>query len=391
MLSGDTGVPAALPALALTFVLLTAGCVALPNDGPTTDDLEDQLSAAEPPADVAATVTVQRTIDGETTASTEDVWLRADGAARIETGTTGSEVIIVDEGERRWHYDASANWATRLETDPSATPFLEGLYAQQERYFDAYDVAEIEKMTLDGRETYRVAFDPPDNETIDRSISVLIEDTEYVVPLTTSEGAPVERGADRVEVWYDQATLFPVKHAIEGDGIEFETTYRDLAIDEGIDDERFAFDPAAVGADEGDVEDVSFPSIESYEAVDEAAEAVPFAVAEPPADVLPAGVELDSVTGYEFPDENRTQVSLQYRTDDGGTVAVTTSDGPRRFATGGDAIAIGSATGTIAETDEGTELQWSCGDRYYSVFVDRAVDDGTETAVTVGESLPTGC
>ncbi|MFC6769272.1 LolA family protein [Natrinema soli] len=385
---GDSDLRSALPVVALILVLLTAGCAALPSAGPTSADLEREIDAADPPDEVSATVDVRRTIDGETIQYTEDVWLRADGRSRVETSADGTQTVVVDDGDDRWHYDASAEWATRLETDPNATSYLEGIYAQQERYLEAYEITGVEETTVDGRDTYRVTFDPPINETIERSISVLIEDTEYVLPLATSEGEPARRGADRVEVWYDRETLFPVKYAIEGDGVTLEQTYRNLEIDGGIDDDRFTFDPAST-ANGTDVETISFPSIDSYESVDAAEEAVPFEVAEPPADALPDGTELDSITGYEFPDENRTQVTLQYRTAADETVSVVTSDGPRRFANGGDAVPVGAARGTIAETDEGTELQWPCGDRYYSVFAESGFDDGT--ALAVGESLETGC
>ncbi|WP_226481617.1 LolA family protein [Natrinema amylolyticum] len=390
MLASDTVPSLALPALALALLLLMAGCVTLPNSGPTLSDLEREITAAEPPDEISATVEDRRTVDGETTRYTETVWLRADGASRVETSPTDRDAgtVIVDDGDRRWHYDAAHDWATRLETDPDATPYLEGLYAQQARYFEAYEIAAVEEATVDGRVTYHVTFDPPANETIERSISVLIEDTEYVVPLATSEREAADRSADRIEVWYDQETLFPVKQAIEGDGVTLERTYRNVSVDGEIDDERFAFDPATDG-NGTDVESVTLPSIDSYESVEAADESVPFAVAEPPADAVPESVERDSITRYEFPDENRTQVSIRYRTPTDETVSVTTSDGPRRFATGGDAVAVGNTTGTIAETDEGTELQWSCGDRYYSVFAGHALDDGT--ALRIGESLSTGC
>lgn len=389
MLASDRDPRSPLLAVALALVLLTAGCATLPSSGPTPDDLEHEISDAEPPDDVTATVEIRRTIDGETTQYTEDVWLRADGKSRIETSAGGADTVIADDGDERWHYDATHNWATRLETDPNATSYLDGLYAQQERYLEAYEITATEETTVDGRDAYRVAFDPPDGETIERSISVMIEDTEYVIPLATSDGEPADRSVDRVEVWYEQETLFPVKHAIEGEGVSLERTYRNLSIDEGIDDERFAFDPQAAGANGTHVETIEFPSIDSYDTLEAADAAVPFAVAEPPADALPDAVELDSITSYEFSDENRTQVSLQYRTPDDETVSVTTSDGPRRFAVGGDAVAVGAARGTIAETDAGTELQWSCGEQTYSVFADTAFDDGT--AVAVGESLQTDC
>ncbi|ELY78342.1 LolA family protein [Natrinema pallidum] len=388
MFDSDGDFATALPAVALVLVFVLGGCLALPSDDPAPSDLEREITAADPPAEITATVDVRRTVDGETSQYTEAVWLRADGASRIETTAGGTETVIVDDGDRRWHYDATHDWATRLETDPAAMSYLEGVYAQQARYLERYEITAVEETSLDGRDTYHVTFDLPANETIERSINVLIDDTEYVVPLATSERAPVERAADHVEVWYDRETMFPIKHAVEGDGVTLERTYRNLSIDPGIDDDRFTFDPATDGNGTA-VRDVVMPSIDSYDSLEAANRSVPFAVADLPADAVTETIERDEIIRYEFPDENRTQVSVRYRLPNDESLSVSTSDGPRRLAIGGDAVTLGTVTGTIAETDEATELQWACGDRYYSVLVSHAFEDGT--ALRIGKALSTDC
>ncbi|ELY37893.1 LolA family protein [Natronorubrum tibetense] len=386
MSPGDGTHRSALLLAVVALACLSAGCVALPDEGVSQDHLEDRFAETEPPEAVAATVEVTETVDGEVTTHTETVWLRADGTSRIETAEDGAEMVIINDGSERYFHDREANSVWSYELDSTATSSLEGLYEQPERYVESYDVTDIEETTVDGRDAYRVVFDPPANETIDRSISVRLGPDEYVLPLETSEVDTAERSADRVELWLDQETMFPVKHAIAGDGIELETAYRSLSLDEAL--EEGLFDPPETD-DGADSEEFVLPTITHHESVAEADAAAPFSVAEPEADVLSDGVELEEISQYEFHDEDRTQVTLSYRNGDGDSIAVTTSDGQRQFATGGDPVAVGNATGTIAHTDEGTELQWSCDNLYYSVFAGDGYE--SETAISIGESVSSAC
>ncbi|ELY43365.1 LolA family protein [Natronorubrum sulfidifaciens] len=379
-------IPLRLTAVLFLTVVL-AGCVAVPDAGPSQAHLEDRLAETEPPEEMTATVEISETIDGETTQRTETVWLRADGTSRIETTANGSELVIVSDGTDRYVHDLERDTIHSYERDPDAS-LLEGRFAQPERYLDAYDVTALEETQFDGQDAYRVAFEPPANETIERSASVLIGQTEYVFPLETADADPDERSADRVELWLEQETLFPVKHTIAGDGIELTTTYRNLSIDGGLEDDLF--EPPTAADDDTDETEFVFPTIDQYDTVADAEAAVPVAVAEPSADALPDAVSFDGASSYEFHDEDRTQVSLFYRNEAGESVTVTTSDGPRAFATDGDSVSVGEATGTLETTEQGTELQWSCDGLYYSVFVSDAVGDA-EGAVAVGESFDLEC
>lgn len=314
-------------AAALFLTVVLAGCVAVPDTGPSQAHLEDRLADTEPPGEIAATVEISETIDGETTQRTEAVWLRADGTSRIETTENGSELVIVSDGSDRYIHDLERDTIRSYERDPDAKLLLEGLFAQPERYIDAYDVTALEEAQFDGRDVYHVEFEPPANETIERSVGVQVGQTEYVFPLETAEAGPYERSADRVELWLDQETLFPVKHTIAGDGIELTTIYRNLSVDEGLADDLF--EPPTVADDDGDADETEFvfPTIDQYDTVADADLAVPFAVAEPSADALPDAVAFDGASSYEFHDEDRRQVSLFYRNGDGESVTVTTSDG----------------------------------------------------------------
>ncbi|MFA9426685.1 outer membrane lipoprotein carrier protein LolA [Natronorubrum sp. A-ect3] len=375
-------------AAALFLTVVLAGCVAVPDAGLSQDSLEDQLNDTEPPDELSATVEISETIDGETSQRTETVWLRADGTSRIETTTNGSEQVIVSDGTDRYIHDLERDAIRSYERDPNAKSLLEGLSAQPDRYLDAYDVTALEEVQFDGQDAYRVEFEPPANETIERSVGVQVAQTEYVFPLETTEADPDERSADRVELWLEQETLFPVKHTIAGDGIELTTTYRNLSINGGLADDLF--EPPTAADNDTDETEFVFPTIDQYDTVADAEAAAPFAVAEPSADALPDAVSFDGASSYEFHDKDRRQVSLFYRSEAGESVAVTTSDGPRAFATDGDSVSVGETTGTLEATEQGTELQWSCDGLYYSVFVSDAVGDA-EDAIVVGESLGFEC
>ncbi|RQG87009.1 outer membrane lipoprotein carrier protein LolA [Natrarchaeobius halalkaliphilus] len=382
-----------VPLLVLGTIFLLAGCVAVPGDDGLETDLEQRFASEGPPDEIAATLEVRSSIDGETTVREENVWYRTDGTSRVES-TDGTHVVVVD-GQSRWSHDSETGSVQRLEIDPNQPSILDGLYTQQTRYVesDRYTLTEREETTIEGRETYRLVFDPPENETVERSVDVLVGDTEYVIPLETSERDIEDRGIERIEIWLDKETLFPVRHHLDGDEIELETTYRNLAVEPGLEDDLFEFDPSTVsGIGDGEngetseddaVEEIALPVIDHHETVEAATEAVPFAVAEPDRSSLPETVERDGIRSYEFPDENRTQVSLFYRDED-GTVSVTTSDGPREFAADGTEITVETATGRIEETDQGTELEWSCDGRHYSVFAADSFADGT--ALEIAES-----
>ncbi|ELY30550.1 hypothetical protein C500_08512 [Natrialba magadii ATCC 43099] len=388
------------------LLVLLAGCTGPLASDLSASDLETEFDETTPPAEVSATVEIREEIDGDVRERTEAVWLRDDGAVRTDpvsdsNGDPGT--LTVSDGETRWHHDRATGSTTAIEVDPDASSWLDGLYGQQERYLAAYDLTEATETTVENRDSYHLTFEPPANETVDQSVAILVGETAYELPLSTSE-EPSELGVDRVEVWLDQETLFPVKHQISGDDLLLETTYTDLTIDSEFDDDLFEFTPPAANGgegetksegetepsppdDENDTDFLPLPTIEDHESIADAEETVPFAVAEPRPSTLPDRVVFDGVTSYEFPDEDRTQVSVFYRGGGDGTITVTTSDGPREFATNGHDVPVGDATGSLEQTPQGTELQWTCGEQYYSVYVDTQFGD--DTALEIGQQL--GC
>ena len=235
-------------AVVLGIAVVSAGCVGVPGGEPTgpsetttATTFEEDLESADPPATVTATLEVTLEANGDRETFTEPVWLRADGASRIGDVDAGSEFVMVDDGDRRWQYDVTDETVS-VSDSTASTDYLAYTYAELEETVEEYAIATVEETTVDGREAYRVVLDPPADETIERSISIAIGDTEYVVPLETSE-VDASTDADRVELRTDREHLFPLEYYAETDEFELTVRYTDVAFDEEIDDDRFAFEP----------------------------------------------------------------------------------------------------------------------------------------------------
>ena len=361
---------------ALVLAVLLAGCTGLvaPETDERAAEIRDGLENATPPAGLEATRTTSVEVDDGTSTIEERVWLRDDGASRTE----GDDYLIVGDGERTWHHDRETDWATVLETAGEVSR-LEGIYAEQQRYLEEFEVADVEETTYDGREAHRVTFDPPRGETLERSIDVLVGETTYRIPLEVDPDPPEETHAKAVEIVFDAETYFPLEYRLVAEEAEFVVAHEDVSFTQPAAD-RFEFDPPET------TDEFVQPIIHEYDTVADADRAVPFDVAAPSSGALPDGVELDGVSTSEFPDENRTQVSISYRSEE-GSVLFGTADRTRGYAADGDPITIDGAPGSIEHTDQGVELEWACDGRHYSVFAHETF--GEETALEVAHSV--GC
>lgn len=226
----------------VAIVVVGAGCVTLSGETTTESAFEDRLEAADPPETVTATLEVTVEVDGERETVTESVWISADGTSRVGDLERGSEYVRVDDGEYVWQYDAEADAATVRPSNATDTHYLAFSYAEQERYAEEYETVSVEETTTDGYDAYHAVFDPPPDETIERSISIAIGDTEYVLPLETT-AVDDAAYADRVELEADQERLFPLSYYVETDDVELTIEYTDVEFDADLDDERFAFEP----------------------------------------------------------------------------------------------------------------------------------------------------
>lgn len=377
------------------LVVLAAGCIAIPGDDvPTAAELEAKIEDADPPETAVATVETTDSA-GEETQYVKRIWMHEDGRTRVETTIPDGETHLnVDDGERAWFYDEGADRVRVIDSEHTGDSHFEYLYDEQRRYFEELEVTAIEPATVDGRDAYHVTFEPPQDEPVDRTITVLVGDTEFVLPLESGDSA-AEAGenyaVDRIDVWIDRETLFPLEQALEGGdrNLDVRWRYTDVAFDVAIEDDRFAFDVPPDATVMQDVHPVGKP-VDTVAAAEREANVT---VDEP--SWLPEGFERREVTYAEYFFEDLTDVTIQY-TDDDAVVAVTASPEPRPFAIdGGDPIdestlesAGLAADATAAETAFGTRVEWGCGDRSYGLF---ATDDlEAETALEIAASADCG-
>ena len=411
-------VPVSTVLLSLVAVLaLTAGCLAVPaaDETPSAAELEAEIDAAEPPQMASATLESTHVTDDGTATYEEEIWMHADGRTAVETTTgDGARHTNVDDGEYAWFYDHEADRVTVLDSERTGESHFDYLYDEQRRYFEELEVTAIEAATVDGRETYHVTFEPPRDTADERTITVLVGDTEYVVPLGSGDeagdepsDASAEEGAatagdpgmppvERIDVWIDRETLFPVKQELATDGAERSWTYANLSFGDDVDDERFEFEPPADAVVEQDVHPVGTP----FETVDEAAAAANVSVAEPTA--LPDDLERADVEAAEYFFEDVSEVTIRYTGDgaDAGAgdaadrllvYAVSSPPRPQEYGEDGrsESVTIGDESATLVDSEFGTQLAWTCEERGYYLFGTEAVEP--ETVVDAAESIDADC
>lgn len=226
----------------LAVTVVGAGCVSFSGTDPVEAEFTEGVESAEPPETMSATLEVEIELDGERKTISEPVWI-ADDASRIGDVDDGSDFLRVDDGDSVWYYDAENETSTTRDSNATAHTYFSFVYAEQERYLDEYDLTGVEETTSDGDDAFRADFDPPSNETIERSIGVSVGNTEYVLPLETSDVEGTY--ADSVEVVSDDEYSFPLEYNVEDDdrSLEVSITYTDVTFDEELEDDRFAFDP----------------------------------------------------------------------------------------------------------------------------------------------------
>ncbi|GAB7017933.1 outer membrane lipoprotein-sorting protein [Halostagnicola bangensis] len=376
---------------AVALVVLTAGCIGLTDDGDDPGErLQQELAETEPPEALSATVETSTTIEtangSETQSTTEAVWLRNDGTSRTEAvsgETDGSDggYVVVNDGDEVWHQDNETGSITSYETQTSNQSRLERIYEEQERYFERFDVQSVDETTIDDRDAHRVVFAPPQNETLERSIDIMVEETTYRIPLETSLEDASDEHAEEIEIWFDEETLFPLQYEMKSESTEFSVSYEDVSFDESFEDELFEFEPPADSEPVG----ITFPEFNEYDTVEDADSAVDFDVWEPDPETIPTDFEFDSVQGVTYPDQDRTQVTQTYRVGSERSLLVAIGDGPREIPVDGSSTTIGGVNATIGETDHGTELEWEYESNYYHLFGDAELEE--QTLLEIAESL----
>ncbi|WP_254763418.1 LolA family protein [Natrinema marinum] len=156
--------------------------------------------------------------------------------------------LYVSNATKNWFYYPNAGVAQYFEP---AEPFdneevrssraemaAEGL----EKYDIEYDGTE----RIAGRETH-VLDVAAKNETVEKGISAIVGDTKYVYALETSNPRE-ELLVVEQRLWIDTEYDYPLKERVvfeapDGERIVLTDYYESVSFNDGLDDERFAFDP----------------------------------------------------------------------------------------------------------------------------------------------------
>lgn len=354
--------PLVLGALAMATMLLVAGCTAGPfGDEMDSEEITQQVQDRhEEIDDLQGVMTVETTIGNETQETTMEFWQRLPDQQRTEvrnsTGPESEGDVTVTDGETSWYYDSAANEVTRfdLDIDEEAAQINES--AIIESMLEDYDVA------YDGTETVG-----------DR--------TTHVLELTpTGDDGNETVAYDSLTLWVDDEYWYPVKQHAEmtvgNQTTETTITYEELAINEGVDDERFTFDPP----EDAEIVEPELPETQEFDDVAGADSATPFDIAEPE---VPDGYALDRATVAET--DGTTSATLWYENDGDGTLFVGVSDDESMTATAdGEPVEIGDHEGTVVETMGTTTVRWECDGLSYSVTGDLDRAD----LIAVAESVP---
>jgi len=337
--------------LFVALLTVTAGCAAALGDDidPETvaDELEDRHDNID---DVQGTQVVTVDRDGSTERTVTEVVERPPAEARQEVIESDSEwqsegdVIVQTDGEMIT-YDADENTVTEFEFDhdPEEAPF-----ATEEMISEALDESEI---SYEGTDT-----------VADRDVHV-IELTDEDYGTTT--------------VWADQEFWYPLKTETtfeQGDEQWTTTmTYEEIAFNEGVDDEAFAFDPP----EDATVEEFESPETQTVESADAVEAAVPYDFAEPD---LPEEFAFEQATVSESDDS--TTVFVSYEAGD-EAVSYSLTDETAHEPTG-ESVAIGDTEGTVSEFGDQTSVVWDCDGVRYSLSGELDRETLVDGAASVG-------
>ncbi|SEQ50813.1 LolA family protein [Natrinema salaciae] len=356
--------------LATGAAVALAGCVSYTDDTPSSEALiQDAIERRQHMTDLEA----QRTMRVETT---DDAFERVAEIAREPPAKQRIEVVestdpdvpagsvIVTNRTTTWEYNPATEVADR-KYHPNKVD-SDGTKRELEKLQSASRLGYEGTEAVDGRRAHVIETRPP-VEDVDRSLDLVVGDTEFVIPLEASD----DREALSVTrtVWIDDEYRYPIKerNAIIEDGetrYEVTVTYADLSIDEGLAEDTFTYLPPADATvvTDGPQPDGIFDSRSAAE------ENLPYELPAP--DVADAYV-LDRITVVERGDRyGGTTTTLWY--NDPNVIArelyVAVRESQRFSSTSPDLEQIDLDGRTAYRRDEGVQtIFWNCADLSYEV------------------------
>ena len=248
---------AALLGVLVLGVLLT-GCVALeeslsePNEAAPEAVFEGAYVHSEDLEDLRGVRRVELTDGNRTVSERVQVEKRPYVDERSEVLEASDPALVgnlyVSNATRNWDYDPDAGVARYFEPDePFDSEAVRADRAETAAELrERYDLEYRGTDRIAGREAHVLAVEAK-SETVERGVSFLVGDTEFVVPLETSD-ANGDLEIVEQRLWIDAEYEYPLKERVvyetnTGERGELVMEYESIAFNVGLADERFAFEP----------------------------------------------------------------------------------------------------------------------------------------------------
>ncbi|WP_435552853.1 LolA family protein [Natrinema sp. CGMCC1.2065] len=248
---------AAVLGVLVVSVLLT-GCVALEDPERETDDpdpeavFEGAYVHSEDLEDLRGVRRVEMTDGNRTVTEVLRIERRPYVDERSEVVEASDPVVVgnlyVSNATDNWLYYSDANVTQHFE----APDGFDSEAVRSSRAEMAANVSSLYDLEYRGtdrvadREAHVLAVEAK-NETVERDVSLIVGNTEFVYPLET--GDPTDE-IDVVEqrLWIDTEYDYPLKERLvyetpSGDRYELRMEYESISFNVGLEDERFAFEP----------------------------------------------------------------------------------------------------------------------------------------------------
>lgn len=352
-----------LQSLASGGVLLTTGCLSLvETDEPDPETLVRQaFSYEEEVTDVQGVRTVTAEMDGTTWSRTERFWERPPIHSRREVidvsdpegrGRASPGNVSVRNKKNTWYYGSDEHVVVRsdYEGDHRTT--------DTDELLDRNEVSYRGTEAVTGGEAHVVEIALSDGT--DRNRPILLPTYPIIVGDEPDDGD--DRLLDEQTLWIDRDHAYPLKHRVIKSGragervVERTREHEEIAFNQGIDDERFTFDPPD-GAERIEGERIEG---DRFETVSEAEEAAPYTLPEP---AVPDSYVLHEVV---LTDRNgKTDAIIWYREPGPNTIMVGVFGSEQSLD--GVPTQFGGVSGTLVESDDRLRFQWPCRTRQYRV------------------------
>ena len=374
-----------LPAVAvLTLAVLLAGCLSLSVGGAEPDPeglLEEATENYEDVDAVEAVRTTEFERDGDRVTWTRRVVERPPDAVRVELlESTDPDRTVGDRsatnGTHAWTYDAAEDAVEVRPRDERSLRSTSGdsTRGSYEPLLGSYELSYEGTEELGGDVAHVVEATGPANETVERSIGLLVGDTEYVFPIETAlEDAEVNR-----TIWIDDELRYPVKEHVEFERPDGQTGsvtrhYEELTVDPELGEDPF--EPPA----DAEVVDLGPDRYDRFDSPGAADDAVDLELPEPP---VPEGYAFDEAVVRE--QRGETAVRLWYVDDDRQLYVELTESERALIREDWEETTVGDRDGLTGEALGFDFFAWECADVGYEVGHSSDRDVAADVAVELG-------